>query len=204
MSNADLESFFGESSEAPAYLKFEEGKTKVRILTPFTLGWEGWYNGKPVRTAPDEKFSNAELALLEKNKGRDGSEYPKYKQFAACLVWNYNLKAVQIWEFTQQSVTKQLMALKSDPDWGDLKDYDITVDRKGKGFDTEYNITPTPKKDVPAEVKEALEKTRLDCTSLLTDAGNKERIEEIKVRAGTATAVKDTQVDEIDPSDIPF
>jgi hypothetical protein len=204
MSDAELESFFSESNDAPAYLKFEEGKTKIRILTKFVLGWEGWYNGKPVRTGPDNKFGYTETALLEKNKGRDGTEYPKYKQFAACLVWNYNLNAVQIWEFTQQSITKQIMGLKSNTDWGDITSFDITIERKGKGFDTEYNLTPSPKKDIAEEVKEALEKTRLDPNTLLTDAANIERINEIKSKAGTSQTKTESEVPEIDPDNIPF
>jgi hypothetical protein len=212
MSEADIESFFGESSDAPAYLKFEEGKTKIRVLGDFVLGWEGWYQGKPVRTGPHEMFDNDEKALLEKTKAQDGSEYPKYKQFAAALVWNYNLSAVQIWEFTQKSITKQLMALKSNPDWGDVRSFDLTVERKGKGFDTEYNITPTPKNPLAKEIASAIESTRLDPKTLLTDEKNRERVDEIRVKAGTLVKVKDTQGDvqeiypaeEIDPADIPF
>jgi hypothetical protein len=193
----DLDDFFADASDAPAYIKFEEGKTRVRILSQnFTLGFEGWWNNKPVRVAPKEQLTEREKQLLDKNKGKDGSEYPKYKQFAACLVWNYEQKAVQIWSFTQQSITKQLLALRSNPDWGNLGEFDITVERKGKGFDTEYTIIPSPMKKLAEEVVEALERTRLDPESLLLDDSNTKRVHELRTAAGTAKLEE--------PGDIPF
>lgn len=202
-----MEKFFEESADASPFLKFEEGKTKVRIISDsFTLGWEGWYQNKPVRVSPNETLKPAEKKLLDKQKSqKDGSEYPKYKQFAACLVWNYKLNAVQIWQFSQQSVTKQIMALKSNPDWGDLGSFDITVERKGLGLDTEYTITPSPKKPVSKEVENAKSETTLNPASLLTDAGNLARLQEIREKAGTAKSVEDIVAeDEISPGDIPF
>lgn len=177
------------------YLKLTEGKNKVRVLSDkLVLGWEGWYQGKPVRVSPNEPLSEEEQALLDKRKRDDGTEYPSYQQFGACLVYNYAVGAVQIWEFTQASIKSAFTQYISDPEWGDLREFDLTIERTGKGLQTRYAVSPSPKKPQTDEVKKAFAATRLDPKTLLTDKGNLERLAKIKEAAGA----------QISPDDIPF
>ena len=34
-------------------------------------------------------------------------------------------------------------------DWGDPREYSITINRKGEGLDSEYNLVPSPKAPTP-------------------------------------------------------
>jgi hypothetical protein len=197
----NLEEFFGKSevSDAPMYIKFPEGRTKLRVLSKeLILGYKGWYKDMPVTLRATEGLTQKEQVLLDKNTREDGTTYAKYNQFGACLVWNYDLQAVQIWEFTQATIKTQILALISNPDWGNLAAFDITIERTGKGLKTRYSLTPSPGKPLSAEAKEAFEKTRLDPKAAFTDEKNVERIKELKEAAGSAVE------DGINPDDIPF
>ncbi|MCI0528121.1 MAG: hypothetical protein L0Y56_11850, partial [Nitrospira sp.] len=53
-----------------------------------------------------------------------------------------------------------LTALASDPDWGSpILSYDISVTRTGDGMDTEYQLTPKPKKKMDEAVLELIKNT---------------------------------------------
>lgn len=195
--NNPVEDFFGkaDASDVPIYIKFPEGKTKLRVLSDkLIMGWEGWKDGKPVRVSPNDSLTEEEKNLLDKRKRDDGSEYPAYQQFGACLVYNYTLEAVQIWSFTQASIKNAFTQYTSDPDWGDLREFDLTIERTGKDKQTRYTVTPSPKKPLTEAQKKAFASTRLDPKTLLTDPSNLERLAEIR-NAGDV---------QLSPDDIPF
>ena len=49
-------------------------------------------------------------------------------------------------------------ALFNDPDWGDLREYDINIQREGTGrFDTEFTIIQKPHKPLSKEIVKAIE-----------------------------------------------
>lgn len=174
------------------FLKFEDGETtKLRVLTNFVIGWEGWYNNKPVRFPADHKWTSEELNTLD----IDDNNHPKRKQFMACVVYNYNLKSFQIWEITQKTIRNSILSLRLDEDWGGLDKHDLKITRKGKGFDTEYTVIPSPG-SLPKEVD--VKENKLDPKMLLTDDKNKTNVAEFQ---------KDANSDknkELDPNDSPF
>lgn len=71
------------------------------------------------------------------------------------VVYNRNSKAAQIYESGPQ-VFGQLAELY--PEWGDPKDFDVTLSRTGSGqFDTSYTVTPSPKSvDLTEEEQEKI------------------------------------------------
>lgn len=130
--------FLPDNYETPAtnanYLKFADGETRFRILSKPVIGWLDWKDNKPLRyvmTAKPERPVDAAKPI---------------KHFWAMIVWNYATAKVQVLEITQSTVQKAIENLAKDSDWGAPFDYDIKVVRKGKDKQTEYTVTPSPKK----------------------------------------------------------
>lgn len=120
------------------YMKLQEGENEFRILSTALVGYEYWNTeNKPVR--------NKEMWLSTPSdikSNQDGSR-SSIKHFWAFSVWNYGAKAIQVLEITQSTIQGAIEALVRNPKWGNPKDYDITVTRKGAGLDTEYSVVPT-------------------------------------------------------------
>ena len=134
------------------YTKLADGANKLRILSAPVMGWLYWNTaGKPVRSR--EAFAQLPSDVRYKEDKKTGESKPERpKHFWAVVVYSYADKALQIWEITQGTVQSQLTDLIGNSDWGDPRQYDITVNRKGEGFDTEYNIQPSPAKPLNEEV----------------------------------------------------
>lgn len=146
-------------SSGDNYMRFEKGKNQFRILSDAILGWEDWQDKKPVRFEMDKKPS---ISVDPKKP---------VKHFWAFVVWNYNMKRVQILQITQKSIQRALTTMITDEDnWGDPKKYDITVTREGDGMDTEYFINPTPPKPLVKEAVDAYTETNINLQALFSGA----------------------------------
>jgi hypothetical protein len=77
-------------------------------------------------------------------------------------------KRVQILEITQASIQEPILDLASNQDWGDPREYNITVNKKGQKLDTEYTVQPSPKSAVPAEAHAAYRESRINLDALFT------------------------------------
>lgn len=135
-----------QSAGVSNYMKFKDGANKFRALDDAIFGFE-WWTQDGEKRKPNRVKANSEVPA-EFRAGED-----KAKQFIAFPVWNYAEEKVQILEITQVSILMVLENLEINPDYGDPKTYDITVTRKGDGFDTTYTVVPSP----PKENKEAIE-----------------------------------------------
>lgn len=132
-------------------MKLQIGENKFRILSGFgdyaVMGWEYWSaDKKPVRTELNNKPGADEL---ENSDGRPA------KHFWALPVFDYKESRVKVLEFTQARIQDALQAYAQDSDWGDPTEYDIAINKKGEGLDTEYSVVPKPKKKLDAEIKKA-------------------------------------------------
>ena len=79
------------------------------------------------------------------------------KKFLAFPVLNYTTGNVQVWEVTQKSIKRELMALEADPDWGNLCDFDIEVERTGNDLQTtKYRVSPKPKQPLNEEIQASI------------------------------------------------
>ena len=155
-------SFLPENYEPPAasggnYTKFTQGKTTLRIIGDSAkgtaqFGWLGWKkeDGKPMP-----------VRSVEKPAGGTFAEKPKH--FWAFLVLNEG--DVQICEIVQRGIQDALRELIADPDWGDLKHYDVCIQRDGEGLDTSYSVIPKPKAELSesdiAVIREKLPKINM-------------------------------------------
>lgn len=81
----------------------------------------------------------------------------------ACLVYNYTDRRVQLWEITQKSIREQIVTIYKDPDFGDLRNYDIKVTRTWSWQnDTKYSIQALSKEKIGEEVKKAVMQTPIN------------------------------------------
>lgn len=179
------EGFLPNGYEPPkgssAYMRFEQGANKFLILCSALIGWEYWnVEGKPVRVKEEPKVTPKDIKLDE-----DG-EPTKVKHFWSFAVWNYESKKVQILELTQSTIMREINALVKNEDWGTpIQTYAITISKEGEKLTTKYTITPSPAKDLPAEVGKAWEEVQkkgFDLTRLF-EGGNPFSDEEKKAEA---------------------
>jgi hypothetical protein len=155
--------FFPKDYELPktpsGYMKLEDGQNKFRILSAPLIGWMYWTkNNKPVRS-PEPFTSTPEDARLD-----DDAFKPKH--FWNLIVWNYAEKRLQILEITQASIQGPINDLVCNADWGDPREYDITITKKGQKLDTEYTVQPSPQKAVPGEALAAFQAQRINLEAL--------------------------------------
>ena len=63
------------------------------------------------------------------------------------VVWNYDENKAQAYGYTK-TIVNRVQELEGDGDWGDVREYDVKVARKGSTKeDTEYSLTPSPKSE---------------------------------------------------------
>jgi hypothetical protein len=137
--------------------KFAQGETTFRILSSAVIGYV-YFNteNKPIRQK--EPFENTPSDIK-----KDGS----VKHFWACVVWNYNEERIQILEITQKSIMGPMKALIDNPKWGNPKNYDITITRKGTTMnDTEYAVMPNPQSPVEEKILKAYESKPVNLEAL--------------------------------------
>lgn len=148
-------------NESSDYMKLEKGENRFRVLDEGVSGMEWWVKkdgkSKPIRKAFSERISPSEL---------DADSKPK--AFIAFPVWNYKTENVEILEITQKNIMRALQSYEADPDWGDLSGYDIKVLKEGDGFDTTYQVNPTPAKPMAKEVVEAFAAKTINLEALFT------------------------------------
>jgi hypothetical protein len=160
-------------------MPLDEGRHKLRVLSSAIVGYEGW------DTSGDKKVPVRYAMGEEPPFGPDGKS-PKY--FWAFVVWNYEQERVQIMAVTQKTIRTQLQALVDDEAWGDPKEYDIALTRKGtKLDDTEYTLMPNPKTELEGEIGKAYKDTPVDLEAWMK---------------GEDPFAKEDKG--IDPADIPF
>lgn len=140
------------------FMKLTPGDNLIRVLSAPLLGFVVFTEEKkPLRRHIEEgDFSIVDLEEAKAKRNEDG-DFEGSKHFWVMLVWDYASQAPKILEITQISVLKPLYALANDEDWGDLRDFDININRVGTGKnDTEFSVTPKPHKELLPEIQEVM------------------------------------------------
>jgi hypothetical protein len=163
-----MTTFLPDDYKVPAsggnYMKFQDGENTFRILSSAIVGWQYWNkDSKPVRSKT--KWAEVPQDIKVEKDGK-----VSIKHFWAFPVWNYEAKAVQILEVTQQTVMNGIKALVDNKKWGDPKGFDITVTRTGEGFDTEYSVMPNPHTPIEDEILAICEKKTINLENLYSGA----------------------------------
>ena len=148
-----------ERPEAPSnYMKLEDGQNKLRVMSEPIMGFVYWNrDNKPIRLRMDARPDGQPSDI------RDGD---KIKHFWALAVWNYQLARLQILELTQASIQGPIEDLVANADWGDPRDYDLTITKKGQKLDTEYSVQPSPHKAVPEDAHRTYRESRINLEAL--------------------------------------
>lgn len=136
------------------FAKIQDGQNRFRVLSDIVIGWEAWKDNKPTRRPGAENTFKPEDADLDRNNR------PSIKHFWAMVVYSYNDKAIKVLEITQKTVMAALFNLEESEDWGDMKGYDITITKTGKGTDTSYAVLGVPPKPLAPEIAELYEKNK--------------------------------------------
>jgi len=138
------------------YLKLKQGSNKLRILSNSIVWWEDRENKVVFRT---------------KEKQEPKVVWDKPKEFWAFAAWSYKDEEITTLVVTQKTIQQAIIDLYQNPDWGDPKEYDLTINRTGEGMDgTKYTVQPSPKKDLIDKQKEVLESVEINM-EVLFDGG---------------------------------
>ncbi len=113
---------------------------------------------------------------------RDGTGPEPCKIAHAVPVYNYDMERVQVFSWTQKTVTQALDNISQLEDYEDsMTDTDFYISRDGEGTDTRYTVQAAPKKKAMAKtVDDAWETVQQDGFDLsrLVDGGDPFKEEE--------------------------
>ena len=161
-----VDNFLPETYEVPAtignYLKFEDGDNTFRILSSPILGYEYWIDTKDGKRQPIRKRMTEDLKLAEI------PEPDKVKHFWAMVVYNYDVKKIQILEITQKSIQRVLRGLAKNVKWGSPKEYDIVINKTGEKLETKYTVTPDPKAPLDKKIAKEYEESDIKLDELFS------------------------------------
>ena len=145
------------------FAKLQMGANKFRVLSDVITGWEGWKNNKPFRHKGDVCQIKPEQVDLNQN----GT--PNINYFWAMVVWSYLSEKVEVLEITQKTVMNPLYELEGNPDWGDLKNYDITINKRKDGDKTSYSVLGIHQNHLQKKLKKRIKKVKLTSKSYLME-----------------------------------
>lgn len=142
------------------FSKLQDGVNKFRFLSDVVTGWEGWKDNKPFRHPGDVCKIKPEQVDLNQN------QKPNINYFWAAVVWDYKEHRVSVLEITQRSIMTPLYELEMNPDWGDLKNYDVQINKKKEGGKTSYTVLGIPPKPISTEIENAYLEAKIDLNKL--------------------------------------
>lgn len=165
-----MSNFLPENYKAPEgssqFMKLKEGANKFRICSEAVIGWEGWKNNKPFRV---KAVVGQDCPIKETDVDFDNTYgRPKINHFWAFTVWNYEEKKVQVLEITQKSIMRAIENYYIMEEWGDPRQYDLTIKRDETGGKVQYSVLASPPKELSAEVGGAVKASKVELEKLFS------------------------------------
>ena len=154
--------FLPENYELPKtnsgkYTKFENGVTRLRILSSCLVGWEYFDINKKVHR---QRTRFVETPGIEEGRFQ--------KEFWAFVVYNRNTEQIEICQVTQKGLKEAILTLCRDEDYGDPKNrYDIKITKTGEKLETSYQVNPGLPSATEKEILEEYEKANIVLEALL-------------------------------------
>ena len=157
-------------------------KVRFALLSDEPLEfYESWAEGPDGKSKPfrfDSEPSPDDLALAfgdyTRRMNREGNGYEPIKFCLALVVYNYETARVEILQLSQKSLIRELDAISQMPDYDEITAVDFLLGKEGSGLNTEYKLTPVPrKKGADKDIAAAWEETRsagFDMSRLLEGA----------------------------------
>lgn len=130
--------------------------------------YEVWAEGldgksKPFRFASEPSPDDMTIAFgdFTRRMNREGSGPEPIKFALALPVYVFDSAQVQILQLGQKSIIREIDAISQMPDYDDLTAIDFILGKEGAGLNTEYKVTPVPrKKGADKEIAAAWEESR--------------------------------------------
>lgn len=130
--------------------------------------YECWAEGPDGKAKPfrfDSEPSPDDMALafgdFTRRMNREGTGPEPIKFCLALAVFNFETARVEILQLSQKSLIRELDAISQMPDYDDLTAVDFLLGKEGSGLNTEYKLTPVPrKKGSDKDIAAAWEETR--------------------------------------------
>jgi hypothetical protein len=139
------------SGSGGLFAKLEKGENRFRILAKPVFGYIYWNESTPVRVKYTADVPTGEKA----------------KHFWHLPVWMDN--EVKYMEIDKATVLKDLAALDSNKEWGNLLEYDVIVTRSGEMLETKYNTNPCKPTKLTAEATEAWKDTKAEYSKYIAE-----------------------------------
>ena len=183
------------------YTKTQPGANRLRILPVAPLqGWLYWNTDKKCLRFPLGQKPSSTPGI------QDGETL---KEFLACAVYNYDTKAIEVWEITQKQIINALYAYAQHDDYGDPANYGLTVTKTGSGKETKYSVVAGVPKPLPAEIQQLADETPLNLRALLDggspfDAAPAAAPAPMKVAPKAAAKKAEPAMAGMSDSDLPF
>lgn len=143
--------------------------------------YECWGEGSDGKAKPfrfDGEPSPDDIALamgdFKRRMNREGTGFEAVKFCLAIPCYNFEAAQVQVLQLSQKSIIRELDAVSQMEDYSDILAIDFLLGKEGSGLNTEYKLTPVPrKKGADKAIAEAWEETRsagFDISRLLDGA----------------------------------
>ncbi|RMZ60039.1 hypothetical protein D1632_10635 [Chryseobacterium nematophagum] len=142
------------------FMKLKQGDNPIRILSSPLLGYVVFsHEKKPIRRPFSlGDFLPEELTEIKPKIDPETNKPEPSKHFWLMLVWDYADNAPKVLEITQITILKPLNLLCENTNWGDLRQFDITINKVGATKnDTEFTVIPNPPSPLKNEIKNMIE-----------------------------------------------
>ena len=174
--------FFHPGHEIPdkrnQFMRLASGKNRIRFIGNPVSGFvffgtikreDGSEAVKPYRRPESEgEFSVEEMINRDARTNKEG-EMEKQKYFVMALVYNYQKEKLQVLEVTQKSILKALKSYVESEEYGHPSGYDLTVEKRGDGLNTEYTVVVSPPKPLATEIENLVGETSCDLQKVFAD-----------------------------------
>lgn len=119
-------------------------KVKIRILSDFIDGKSVWGDVDGKRT-PTRRRAGEAIPVGAIGVNRFTGKPESIKQFIAAVVYNYVTEQVEVFETDKSTIIEQIVGIENDEDWGDTKEYDLSIGKTGEDMETKYTVLPSNK-----------------------------------------------------------
>ena len=133
------------------FAKLEKGENRFRILAKPVFGYIYWNESTPMRVKLPSDVPTGEKA----------------KHFWHLPVWMDD--EVKYMEIDKATALKDLAALDSNKEWGNLLEYDVIVTRSGEMMETKYNTNPCKPTKLTATATAAWNEAKSDYEKYVTE-----------------------------------
>lgn len=177
--------FKAEQSQVSKYtlnnLKTDE-KIKIRVLSEFIDGKSVWGEDKEGRRIVTRRRKGEPMLVGAIGVNKFTGKPESIKQFIAAVVYNYTTQQLEVFETDKSTIIGQIVDMENNEDWGDCREYDLTISRTGEKMETKYSILPSNKTKFAVKIdKKELQSINLDALYVGGDPFSSEQVYEENV-----------------------